>query len=263
MFSPSALPLGAHKKDRNTQAETDVEDTQKICNGKGSSVAAKEPLHSTYTAFNHHGTRSHTLGWWPLSYVWNCLPPYNHHTIPILAQIQDITMSVASDGLIVAVGLNLQLCSLHQGQGTASPRCSLTAMWELMHSNALNTKWSWKFLRRQFLQNNMLTFQVMKSKGGRDQWLTHWTTYQSHLWRLNNWISTSAPKAHTRQYSAKFYQTVCNSAFLTYSPYEKPANPTPWSQGKEIVTFKQQFFCLILYWVLISNSVRYTTWYSF
>lgn len=52
----------------------------------------KEPLHSTHTAFSHCGTRSHAPGWSPLSYMWNCLPPYNHHPLPISAQIHHPTL---------------------------------------------------------------------------------------------------------------------------------------------------------------------------
>lgn len=104
----------------------------------------------------------------------------------------------------------------------------------------------------------MLILQVTKSKGGRNQWLTHQTTYQPHLWRHNNnWISMPAPKAHTRQYSAKIYQTLCVPLyFWSAHPMrsQKPAIPTPKSRDKETVTSKQEFFCPLLYWALMNNS---------
>lgn len=52
-------------------------------------MALKEALHST--EFNHHGTRSLALGWWPLPHMWNYLPPYSHRTTPLAAHIQDPT----------------------------------------------------------------------------------------------------------------------------------------------------------------------------
>lgn len=130
MFSPSALPLGACKEDRNTYAAAaGVEDTQKICHWRDLCVTAKESLHSTHTAFSHLGTRSHAPGWLPLSYMWNCLPPYT--AITLLPYQCRFTTQHHKHGFNWAVGLNPQLCALHQGESTASPRCSLPATWEL------------------------------------------------------------------------------------------------------------------------------------
>lgn len=50
MFSSSALPLGACKKDRNTYAEADVEDTERfICHWRDSSVAVSQRGTPQYT----------------------------------------------------------------------------------------------------------------------------------------------------------------------------------------------------------------------
>lgn len=93
MFSPFALPLGVCKKYGNTNAEADAEDTHKICHWRDSSVAASQRAtpQYTHTISPPWNKKSCWPGWWPLSYMWNCLPPYNHHTIPISVQIQDPT----------------------------------------------------------------------------------------------------------------------------------------------------------------------------
>lgn len=103
------------------------------------------------------------------------------------------------------------------------------------------------FLRDNFLQNNMLTLQVMKGKGGRDWWLTHWMTYQPHLQRhnKNNWISELACLPLQHQLGNTQPPPVCTSASLTYSPYEKLVVLAPYSQGEETGTSKQHFFCSI------------------
>lgn len=51
-------------------------------------------------------------------------------------------------GLNVAAGSILQLCSLHQGERTAFPTCSLPAMWELQQYHFAH-KVRLKFLKRQ------------------------------------------------------------------------------------------------------------------
>lgn len=54
--------------------------------------------------------------------------------------------------------------------------------------------------------------------------VTNTPNYQPHLWRHNNWISMPAPKGHTRQYSAKFYQTLCVPLYF-WSAYPMSSQP--------------------------------------
>lgn len=87
---------------------------------------AKDPLYNTHT--QHSTIMEQEVG---------LLVDDHYHTCEIASHLTTITLFLYQcrfktqhhkHGLN---GLILQLCSLHQGESTAFPRCSLPAMWEL------------------------------------------------------------------------------------------------------------------------------------